>query len=214
MTAEQILGIAKTAVDMLNGSAAPPAPAAPAAPAFDVADEEYLTGAQVKRLLAAQRGAPDADPGVQMAADANLAFVRREFASDFSKWSGEIDALIARVPANMRTIDNLTRVVKMVRSDHVEEIAAERAQQLATTLAPTIRPTGGGSASAPVSPEYSLESEKIPAEWKERARAAKITEDTVRQFCYANGMTVEAFYKQFDTPANAIIGDVSQKRNA
>ncbi len=208
MSAEQVLGIAQTATDMLQ---APPPAAAPATPppsSFDVADDAYMTGADYKRALASQR--PDTT-ALDLAASGNVAHVRTQHAATFAKYGGEIDALIARVPAHLRTIDNLTQCVRMVRSDHVDEIAAERAQQLAATIAPTLRPTGGGSAPAPVSREASLESEKIPQEWKDRARAAKITENVVDEFCRANDMTPAQFYKQFDTPANAIVSEVRQR---
>lgn len=210
MTAEQVLGIAQATTDMLSHGGAPAAAPEPiAAPAYNVADDEYLTGAQFKQALAATRSE---DPGLRMAADANLGLVRQQFAQDFAKYGTEISALIAQVPANLRTIDNLTRCVKMIRSDHVDEIAAERAQQLASTMAPTLRPNGGGSAPAPVTREHTLESEKIPDAWKARARAANITEDTVTDFCRANGMTPAQFYKQFDTPMNNIVGEVNQRR--
>lgn len=195
---------------MLN-AAPPAAPVAPVASRFDVADDEYMTGAQFRRAQAAV--APDTT-AINLAADNSLAIVRQQYATDFAKYGPEISALLASVPANLRTIDNLQRVVKMVRSDHVDEIAAERAQQLVATMAPTVRPTGGAGSTAPVSREYSMESEKIPAEWKERARAAKITDETVYEFCRANGMTPTDFYKQFDTPMNKIVQDVSVRRHA
>ena len=202
MTGDQIAAIAETSINMLQAPSAPAASSAPAAPNF--ADDEYLTGAQFRAAMAT---ATQPDPAVaQMVADANLAIVRNQNASEFAKYGGEINALIARMPANQRTIDNLQLAVKMIRSDHVDEIAAERAQQLAATMTSTMRPTGGAP-SAPVSPDASLESEKIPAEWKERARAAKITNNVVADFCRANGMTPLQFYKQFDTPMNNIVGE-------
>lgn len=211
MSAEQVLGIATAVTDMRAEPA--PAPAPPPPVAADVADDEYMTGRDFRRALDAQRAAPDTT-AVSLAADANLSIVRSNQAAYFAKYGTEINALIDRVPANLRTIDNLTRCVKMVASDHVDEIAAERAQQLASTIAPTLRPTGGGAAPASVTREHSLESETIPEAWKNRARAANITEETVSEFCRANGMTPAAFYKQFDTPMNNIVGDVSQRRQS
>lgn len=213
MTAEQILGIAQTATDMLTQTQAPAAPPPPT-PSFDIADDEYMTGAQYKQAMAAQRAQPVDDTAVRMAADANLSIVRSQYANDFAKYGSEINTLLAQVPTNLRTLDNIQRVVKMVRSDHVDEIAAERAQQLASTMASTLRPTGGAGATASVSRDASLEYDKIPAEWRERARAAKITEETVREFCQANGMTPAQFYKQFDTPMNKIVEDVSVRKQA
>lgn len=208
MTAEQILGIAETSVQMLQAPQAPAAPAAPAAPV--IADDEYMTGRQFREALSAAR--PTDDTAVRLAADANVSIVRNQYAADFAKYGAEIDTLLAQVPINLRTIDNVARVVKMVRSDHVDEIAAERAQQLAATMTQTLRPSGGGATAAPVSRDASLESEKIPQEWKDRARAAKIDENTVADFCRANGMTPAAFYKQFDTPMNMIVQDIGPSR--
>jgi len=208
MTPEQILGIAETSVQMLQAPAAPP-PAAPATPSFDVADDEYITGAQYRQLMAAR---PVDDSATRLAADANVSIVRSQYAQDFAKYGAEVNALIDRIPVNQRTIDNLALAVRMVRSDHVDEIAAERAQQLAATMTPTLRPTGGGAAAAPVSRDASLESEKIPQEWKDRARAAKLTEENVADFARANGMTTAQFYKQFETPMNMIVQDISARR--
>lgn len=212
MTAEQILGIAQTATDMLSSVPAAAPTVAPQPSVFDVGDDEYVSGAQLKRYFN-ERPATD-DVAIRLAGDASLGIVKQQFAQDFARYGPEIDALIARVPSNLRTIDNLQRVVKMIRSDHVDEIAAERAQQLAATMAPGLRPTGGGAPLAPVSREHSLESEKIPPEWKERARAAKITEDTVAEFCRANDMTPIDFYKQFDSPRNRIAEEISRTRSA
>lgn len=210
-SAEEVLGIAQAAYEIIESGAVREPAASPAPTPVDIADDEYVSGAQLKRLLE-ERNRPDTS-ALELAASANINFVRQRHATDFAKYGSEIDALIARVPANLRTVDNLERCVKMVRSDHLDEIAHERAQQLVTEMAPTLRSNGGAAPPAPVTREHSLESEKIPQEWKDRARAAKITEDVVAEFCRANGMAPADFYKQFDTPMNRIVEDVSQKRH-
>ena len=192
-----------------SASAATPAPAASE---FDIADDEYVSGAQFKRMM---QSVTQPNAGVaELAASTALGLVRQEFASDFAKYGRAIDALVAQVPANLRNLDNLRRVVRMVRSDHVDEIAHERAQQLVSAMEPALRSTGGGAPPVPLSREHSLEGEKVPAEWKRRAVAAGITESVVADFCRANFMTPADFYKQFDTPMNKIVEDVPARRNA
>lgn len=215
-SAEEILGIANSLVDALptatTPAAAPAQPGASAAPAsgaVDIADDDYINGATLKRILATRQ--PDTS-GAEFMASTNLHLVRQEYAKDFDRFGPELSALIAKVPPNLRTLDNLRQVVKMVRSDHVDELARERAQELVADMAPTIRSGGAPAVGAPVSKDVSLESEKIPAEWKRRATAAGIDENTVAEFCRANDMTPAAFYKQFDQPLNPIVQDIPNRR--
>lgn len=193
----------------LQTPAAAPAPAAPAG--FDFADDDYISGAQLRKVLAANANGGQA---VELAASANVGILRQQFANDFAKYGREIDALVAQVPTHLRTLDNLTRVVKMVRSDHVDEIAHERAQQLVSTMDPTLRSTGGGAPPVPASRENTMEAEIIPPDWKRRALAAGITDRIVEEFCRSNDMPPVEFYKQFATPMNRIVEDVSTRRNA
>lgn len=214
MTAEQILGVSQTLLETVEqqqqrGNESPAAASTPASEFGDFGDDEYISGAQLKQVLK-RVTAPTGD-SLSLAASANERIIRREYAKDFEKYGREIDALIARVPANLRTVDNLEQCVRMVRSNHLEEIASERAQQIASELGATFRSTGAGTPPPPVSREHSLESEHIPAEWKARAAAAKITEETVREFCRANDMSEKAFYEQFKTPFNPIVAEISRK---
>ena len=121
----------------------------------------------------------------------------------------------------MWTLDNLETVVKLVKVDHIDELAREHAQQLASQMEPTIRSIGaGGSVSVPIDKAHSLESDKIPVEWKKRALAAGVTENVVREFCQTNEMTVEQFYKQFDHlgkyagQTNPIVGEIGKRETA
>ncbi len=185
--------------------AAPPTPE----PRFDVADDDYVSGAQLKRIIA---NLPRDNTGVELAASGNVGIARAQFAEDFRDYGPEIEAKLAQVPANLRTLDNIATVVKLVRSDHIDEIAHKRAQHLVSTMEPTLRSNGASGPPAPVNRDFSLDSEKISAEWKERAREAKITDQVVYDFCRANDMSIEAFYKQFDKPVSAIVGEHSIKK--
>ena len=202
MTSEQILGIAQALAEVKPPAAPAPAPA----PAFDFADDEYIDGRTLKRMLADRAPARD-DTAVILAADANLSIVRSKYARDFERFGHEIDAMLAQVPHGVRTLDNLERVVKMVRSDHLDEIAGELATQRIAGMEPTLRSNGSPASPAPISREFSLESEKIPEAWRRSALANGITERTVDEFCRANDMTPEQFYKQFDKPMSPIVGE-------
>lgn len=207
-SAEEILGIADALLQAAP-VAQPAAPVAPPQPTFD--DNDYLTGAQLKQYIASQQNNNGA---VELAASANLGLLRNQYATDFAKYGHEINGMLQNVPKNLWTLDNLERVVKMVRSDHLDEIAQERAVQLAASMPGTIRSTGAGSDLPAINRETSLESEKIPAEWKRRAAAAGVTERVVDEFCRANDMQPSDFYKQFDTPMTRIVEDIPQRRNA
>jgi hypothetical protein len=211
MTAEQILGVSQTLLETVERTAEPADTTPPPTQAEfgDFADDEYVSGAQIKKALA-RLAQPQGD-ALTLAASGNERVVRQQYARDFERYGNEINALIARVPANLRTVDNLEQCVRMVRSNHLEEIASERAQEIASQLGATIRSTGAGSPLPPVSREHSLESDKIPSAWKARAAKAGITERVVEDFCRANDMTAAEFYKQFDTPLNRIVEEVSQR---
>lgn len=213
MTAEQILGVSQTLLETVERGAAPePEPAPTSGSEFaEFADDEYVSGAQLKKVLA-RVGQPTGD-ALSLAASGNERIVRNAYAKDFEKYGNEINALIARVPANLRTVDNLEQCVRMVRSNHIDEIARERAEQMASEIGATIRSTGAGSPPPPVSREHSLESDKIPADWKARAAKAGITDRVVEDFCRANDMSPADFYKQFDKPLNHIVGEISAKGN-
>lgn len=203
MSSEQILGIAQALAEVHTPE---PTHVAPPPPAFDIADDDYVSGRDFKRLMA-ERTQPVDTTAITLAADANLSIVRSRYARDFERYGAEINDMLTQVPHNVRTLDNLERVVKMVRSDHLDEIAREQAQQIVAGMEPTIRSTGAGSSPAPISREFSLESDKIDPEWRKRALANGITERTVDEFCRANDMTPEAFYKQFDKPLSPIVGE-------
>lgn len=212
-TAEELLGIAQGLAEIV----AEPRPAATPAPtsapdAFDIGDDDFVSGKDLKAALARTKTVDTAS--AELFASTNESLIRTEQAAMFAKYGPEIDATIKQLPPAARTLDNLRRVVRFVQSDHLDEIVAERSQRLAAEMAPTLRSTGNGAPPAGTPREYSLESEKIDPEWKKRALANGITEETVAEFCRSNDMSPVDFYKQFDTPLNRIVEDVSTKRRS
>jgi len=165
--------------------------------------EAYITGkdaiALADRIVA--RIQQQAQPTLDTAASAVYGMAALRHAKEFGKYEPEIQTLLARVPKAQWTLDTMDTVVKLVKADHMADYRSEWEQEFVGKMEPTMRSIGNaGSASAPsVDKSQSLESEKIPTDWKLRAQKAGITESTVAEFCRANDMTTEAFFKLFDS---------------
>lgn len=61
----------------------------------------------------------------------------------FKKWGQEIDNYVASIPLHERTPALYDRAVQLVRSNHIEELATERAQALMAANPGTASPSGG-----------------------------------------------------------------------
>lgn len=171
-------------------------------------DEDYVTGKDLKALR--QAAMAELQPHLQQVMNQNAAaayrMAKREYADVFKKYEPEIVAVLGNVDRSQWSLDVIENAVKFVRGNHVDELAEEKARQLAAQMEPTIRSTGSGG-SAPVSPakpEHSLDSEKLPVAWRERAKRAGITEQEVQELCWATGITPEQFFKQFDFVTDAV----------
>lgn len=185
-----------------------------AAPQF--ADDDYLTGKQVRQFAEAerQRSQQPFDQLAQNTSGLALTLMQDRYKDQFKRYGPEIHAQLANVPRNQWTVDNIETVVNFVRGRHIEDeirdrVAAERTQIL-SNIPPTMRPTGGaGSANqSPIPGSPSVQDESIPLAWRQRAEQAGLTDATVDEFCRANGQTREQFFKQFDKPMGMIVEDV------
>lgn len=152
----------------------------------------------------------DAQKAIEMAASGNLESVRREFSDDFSRWGPEIYGSLAGIRKADWTVENLRKVVRFVRADHVDEIARAQAERLVAERpgSEVLRSTGG---SVPVSgaqpnASFSLAGDKLPPQWKARALAVGLTDEAVLDFCKAHSMTPE---QMFGSLGKNIITEVS-----
>lgn len=177
-----------------------PTPAQPPVPAGQpAADDDLVSWGQVKQYLE-QMGQPIAQQSrwaIEQAASANLAVVQQKHAKDFERWGPEIHTLLANIPKDRWGLDNLEQVVKVVRADHVDELAAERARDLAPTLVPTMRSNGASpGAGGPSSPNGSwLDRETIPEAWRVKARDVGLTDAEIHEFCRTTGRTPEQLFQ-------------------
>lgn len=208
-TYAEVLGLTDT---LLQRAFTQPEAPKPQTPPVTLDPEGYVTGGQVQSWAREQIASavnPELESAHNLAASAVYSVVQNRHAKEFGKYRGEIDSYLARMPKKQWTLDNMETVVKLVKADHFADYQAEWETDFRAKVEPTIRSGGaGGSVPVPENKENSLESEKIPAEWKLRAQQQGITESTVREFCASQGMSETAFYKQFETPMNPIVAEV------
>lgn len=175
------------------------------APAFaELPENEYVSGAQVRQYLQQIQQtqlSPQLHQLAQQSSQGVLAFVQQKYQDDFNRWGPEIQSTIAQLPLEQRSLDNLERVVKFVRSEHLQELLADKERELrqqfnAETGSPGLRSTGApGAGPVPTTQQqFSLANDKLPPEFRERAARAGLSDQQVADFARANGMTVEEFY--------------------
>lgn len=177
------------------------APQAYAPPAPD----DYVTGQTLEQYgeRFSQRFQPDLQHVVNMQADMALDLVKRENAEHFARYGPEIYANLASLSDKRAwTVDNLRKVVKITLVDHLDDLARERAARIASEMEPTLRSTGaGGSPITHQQADHTLQSEKLPSDWRERAAKVGLTEQALNEFCQVNGMSREQFLDQFGKTA-------------
>jgi len=205
-SAKEVLEIGKRMEDVLTrfnqqGSIQPPAsyqppPSQPSPQYQPLADDEFLTGRQVKEYgqQLAQSLAPQFQQATDIAAQTAYGFVRQKYDNDFNRYGPEIQQLLANVPKAQWSLDNLERVVKIVRAEHLDELVDEGIRHRAAEQVPSLRPNGGATESGAPHTGFAPD---IDATWVQKARSQGIDEATVREFCAANGMSEKAFYEQF-----------------
>jgi len=206
-TADEILGIAtgqayalEQANQMLGKFNQPPAEPPRSRFDLDIADDQYIEGRQLKQIVHSLVNQSPQDPVARnLAASALYTNIRTQFSEDFKKWGSEIDAEIRKLPVDYWTYDALNTIVKMVRANHLDEIAAEKAQRLLQEQHPTIRSGSGGSGSGPqYNNTRTLDSDTLPQGWVTQARARGIDEATVREFCEMTGQTPEQYLAEVE----------------
>lgn len=213
-TASELLALSDqmaNAITTLAHQAPPqqaPAPMAYAPSPSPLDDDEIIDGKRMKQILSAVVASqqPVQDDGTAFAVyQTAMALARQSDPEAFASYAPEIEANIAQLPVKMRTLDNIRQIVRIVKADHVEELAERRARDLVGNQKLTVRTNGAASqyhgASAPL-----LESDELPAPYRDLLAKKGVTEAQVRDFCRANGMTVEQWFKQAKGHTN-IIGE-------
>lgn len=195
-SAEEILGIAEAQAAMLNRPVQVQMPQQQQRFDLDINDDDYVDGRRLKQLAAQFGRNPNTiDYGArQQAAGALLATVEMRRAEDFRRWGMEIRQELVKLDPGNWTLDNLNIIVDIVKSRHIDELAAEKAQRLVSESHPTIRSGSGGSAGGVPYRQPTMDSEGVPREWASAAKAAGISEQQIWEFCQQAGITEQQYY--------------------
>ena len=163
------------------------------------AEGEYVSGSELNRQaprLIAEGIAPHIAQMNEQLAGMALDRVKDQFRDEFARYGPEIYGHLSTLDkkSGVWTVDNLTRVVKLVRADHVDEIVRDKLNA-SSPMEPALRSTG--AAPIPVVPpsqiDVSVKSEQIPSDYRDKLAKAGITDATMDEFCRANNMTRESF---------------------
>jgi len=208
-TAEEVLALTKqldqTVQQLVHRPPAPQAQApTPQNNGFDVADEDYITGAQLKRLAAQFRPGPDprVERAFQAASETALSVVERDSKNKeaFERYAPEIRATIAQMQPELRTLDNLQAAVDYVVGKHWRDLVASEAQRFAAEN-PTMRSTGGAGSGSQFQNTHTvvepLDNPAIPEDQRRRLKDLGLSNQQIREHCAANDMTVEQFVKLY-----------------
>lgn len=201
---EEILGISERLygiVEKFNqqGTVAPVSQ--PAAAPANFNDDDFVSGAQVRALL--QQAAQTVQPQVQQNADQMaqmaLGWVKDKQKDVFDKYGPEVQSYLANMPKQSWTVDNLTQVANLVRSNHLDELVTERARQLLAEQLPTMRSNGGAGTGASIpNAGRTLQSDHLPENFRRKAESVGLSEQDLEDFTRTVGMTREQFFQQFD----------------
>ena len=166
------------------------------------ADDEYVTNSD---LRAAQQAAlSQVSPWLRQVADqqATVSYniAKRDHQDIFKKWEPEIIATLNRVPRENWTLDVIENAVKYVKGNHVDEVVAEKVRALETTMGSAMRSTGRAGLTPESQNKETVEETlgKLPEQWQSHAKAVGITAQQVHEFCWANDITVDQFFKDFE----------------
>ena len=195
-SAEEILGIAEAQAAMLARPVQVQVPQQMSRFDLDIADEDYVDGKRLKQLVSRFANNPNTvDYGArQQAAGALLATVEMRRSEEFKRWGMEIRQELVKLDPGNWTLDNLNIVVDIVKSRHIDELAAEKAQRLVSESHPTIRSGTGGTGSGVPYKQQNMDSEGVPREWAQAAKAAGISEQQIWEFCQAAGISEQQYY--------------------
>lgn len=215
-TAQEILQVSKQMADALATAPAPrstvpPVPSTPPPPpaATMPSDDDWVTNPakatqQVLEYNYGQRVQPVIERLLAQQAGTARGLAAQQFADEFRRWGPEIDQLVASIPAEQRPFELYQNAVKVVRANHVDEIASERVQQRLAEMGVTDRTSGGGTVASVAGSTVDLS--KISPAYKATIDAMGITESQLREFLTATGQTMEQFVESANK--NQVISDV------
>jgi hypothetical protein len=118
-----------------------------------------------------------------------------KFSEVWRRWGHEIDAQMANTPADMRTVENYNLVAQFVKSNHIDELAEERAQKMLNSGGLGLE-RGANAGGAPVAPSVSPLDElfgKADHPWVQKAKDSGMGIRDIREQLPKMGYTEQQF---------------------
>jgi len=108
------------------------------------------------------------------------ALAELQFKDEFKRWGPEIDIMLNQIPGSQRTPQAVGLVVDVVRSRHLDEMVAERADAKIKSLVEggTLRPQGADGATG-AGVYNRVDFDKLPPNYKTYLSRLGVTSDTV-----------------------------------
>lgn len=132
---------------------------------------------------------------------------RGDYAKVWEKWEPEIELELRGIPLHQRTRQMYDSAAKIVRGNHVEELARERAEALATQFGSgTERAHNVGNA-APAAFDKLDEIYDTEHPFFVKAREERVTKDMIRDHCRMMKISVDEYVR------NATLGSVILSKN-
>jgi hypothetical protein len=143
---------------------------------------EYNYGVRVQPVLD-QIAAQLAGTGRQVAS--------MQYADEFKRWGPEIDQLVVNVPPQQRTGELYAQAVRLVKANHIDELATERMTAKLAEMGVGDRTSGGGTVASVTAGAVDLT--KLSPEYKAAMDAMGIGPAELHEFLGKTGQTMEQF---------------------
>ncbi len=207
-TAEEVLALTEQLDQTLQQVTRQPQvqpPAPPQKQGFDIGDDDYVQGRQVKQILEHYQNRPDpyAQRAFQAASETALRVLEQNASNKepFERFGPEIRATVAQMPPETRTLDNLQAAVDYVVGKHWRDLVASEAQRFVAEN-PTMRSTGGAGSGSHIPNTQRdlgvLENPAIPEDQRHRLKALGLTEHQITEFRLANNnMSADEFVQLY-----------------
>ncbi len=112
------------------------------------------------------------------------ALAQQRYPDDFKRWGPEIDMYINQLDLSARTPDMIDNVVKLVRGQHIDEIANEKVKEAINRAqeAGGLRSDAAAGASAGGGSSLNFNMDELPQGYREWLKRNDVTESTLREF--------------------------------
>jgi cytosine/adenosine deaminase-related metal-dependent hydrolase len=120
-----------------------------------------------------------------------MEIIRQRYPDEFKRWGPQIATYASQLTPENRTVDMLEKVIGVVRSEHIDEIVAERSKRALDEMiekGTVVRPGAAGGAPAQTA---AVSFDALPPNYKEILAEYKITPETLDEFLVATEVSAK-----------------------